>query len=311
MDSIAFLASLQHHLADIDSLLRWLSLHTYTSYYLLVALTLYWSGFATTGARLGCGVLFSTLLLGSCRQFFASPRPYWNNPQLFNGFTEKAWGMPSGHTQNATVFWGLSAFSVKLKLFSFFCLLMIITIAVSRMYLGVHFPAQIIAGLSIGIMFLFFWITFETTALNHLKTYSLSGQFILIFLASGLPLLITLVLRDVAGLGSGNGEALAYKKLFFLSGLLQGGGTSLLLAFRFNKTTNSTFSLTLLLTRTLPGILSVWLLWKYKYLYPDFIESKISLYSVFWLQGIFLAFWACLLWPSCHHKIFKTKIMQK
>ena len=311
MDSIAFLTSVQHHFATFDGILRWLSLHTYSSYYLLIALAIYWSGLAVIGTRLGYGVLLSTLIFGSCRQFFASPRPYWDHPHLFQGLYEKAWGMPSGHTQNAVVFWGLSAFSLKIKVFSALCLLIAAAIAISRMYLGVHFPAQVLAGLIIGIVFLFFWTTLETRTLNKLKSYNLPIQIALVFLVSGLPLLITVVLKELAGLGLGNGEALACKRLLFYSGLLQGAGIASLLAFRFKQVTSDSFSFILFLTRALPGLLMVWLFWKIKYSQPGFIESKTLLYFWFWLEGVFLSFWACLLWPAIHHKVFKTKIMQK
>ena len=93
---------------------------------------------------------------------------------------------------------------------------------------SITFPAQIFVGLSIGILFLFVWTTLETRALNHLKTYSLPTQLILVFLVSGLPLVITVLLREVAALGSGNGEVLIYKRLLFYNGLLQGAGVSLL-----------------------------------------------------------------------------------
>ena len=311
MDSIAFLTSLQQYLTAFDGILRWLSLHTYSSQYLLIAIAIHWSGFAAIGARLGCGVLFSTLIFGSCRQFFASPRPYWDHPHLFNGLTEKVWGMPSGHTQNAFVFWGLSAFSLKTKLFSLFCLLMIASIATSRMYLGVHFPAQILAGLTIGILFLLLWTGFEARALNLLQTCSWPTRFTLVFLVTALPLLTTFVLREFAGIGSGNGEPLAYKRLLFYSGLFQGAGLSLLMAFSCKTITEIQFSFKLLLSRTLPGLLSVLALWQYKYLLPDFIQHPSLICLCLWLQGVFLAFWACLLWPGIHYQISKTKIMQK
>ena len=311
MDSITFLTYVQHYLSPIDAMLRWLSLHTYSSYYLFTAAIIYWSGFARTGARLGCGVLLSTLIFGSCRQFFASPRPYWDYPHLFNGLYEKAWGMPSGHSQNAVVFWGLLSFSVKLRFFSTFCLLMIIAIATSRLYLGVHFPAQVSAGLATGLILLLTWTALEARALNILKGFSLPVQLTIVFLVTGLPLLTTIFLREVVGLGFGNGEPLAYKRLLFYGGLLQGAGISLLLAFFFGKVTENVFSLKLLLTRALPGALTVWLLWQVKYIQPDFIQNTAVLYFWFWLQGIFLSFWVCLLWPALHQRAGATNTMQK
>ena len=311
MDSITFLTSLQHHLAPAEDILRWLSLHTYSSYYLLIAITVYWSGFATIGARLGCSVLFSTLIFGSCRQFFASPRPYWDHPHLFKGLYEKAWGMPSGHTQNAVVFWGLSAFSLKIKLFSVFCLLTAASIAISRLYLGLHFPDQVLAGLIIGSVLLLLWKALETRTLNQLNSCHLPVQLILVFLFSGLPLLITSILREVAGSGSGNAEILPYKRLIFYSGLLQGAGVSLILAFRCKNIISNSFSTGLLSTRALPGLVLVCLFWKFKYVQPGFIQHEAILYFWFWLEGIALSFWACLLWPALHSKLCKTKIMQK
>ena len=174
-------------------------------------------------------------------------------------------------------------------------------------------PAQILAGFTLGITLLLIWTTLEARALNQLKSYPLPVQMTLAFLLAGLPLVITVILREVASLGVGNGDPLAYKRLLFYSGLLQGAGLSLLVAFTrtCKHITGTSFSFRLFLTRALPGVLSVWLIWKIKYIQPDFIQDKTILYIWFWLEGILLSFWACLLWPALHNKVFETKIMQK
>ena len=231
MSSITLISELQHCLGFADSLLRQLSLHTYSTHYLAFTLLLYWCGYCVSATRIGCGVLFSTLVFGSCRQFFHSPRPYWEHPQLFNGLYEKAWGMPSGHSQLAVTFWGLSAIHLKLRLFCFFAPIMILAIAISRLYLGLHYPEQVVAGLTLGVILITLWTRLESTFLGLIPDQALSRQIITLLLLTSSPLLITLFFREVLDIDPGNASELTYKRLFFYSGLLNAASISLLLAF--------------------------------------------------------------------------------
>ena len=65
------------------------------------------------------------------------------------------YSFPSGHTQTAVSVWGGIAFWLKNKIFTVFAVLLIILVAFSRNYLGVHTPQDVIVSMFVGIILLF------------------------------------------------------------------------------------------------------------------------------------------------------------
>lgn len=98
---------------------------------------------------------------------FSKSRPnLWQSP-----ITETSFSYPSGHALGSTILYGFLAYLVatrypKFSLFIYiFAVLLITAIGISRLYLGVHWPTDIIAGYSIG----FLWIMFCSTMLRLQK----------------------------------------------------------------------------------------------------------------------------------------------
>ncbi len=73
---------------------------------------------------------------------------------ILPGVASSGPGIPSGHSQGATVFWGSFALELK-KLVPLFLIVLPLMVGFSRMYLGVHYLADVLAGLSIGYIFLY------------------------------------------------------------------------------------------------------------------------------------------------------------
>jgi membrane-associated phospholipid phosphatase len=89
--------------------------------------------------------------------FFAKPRPeLW--PRLI---TDMTFSFPSGHAVGSMVVYGFLAYIFakefqQIKRYIYVCAIaLIIAIGFSRLYLGVHYPTDIIAGYGIG----FLWLT--------------------------------------------------------------------------------------------------------------------------------------------------------
>ena len=80
---------------------------------------------------------------------------------------EVGYSYPSGHSMIAVSFYGFILFliwNMNIKktykyVFSFIIILLIALIGISRIYLGVHFPSDVIGGFSISMCFLILYIS--------------------------------------------------------------------------------------------------------------------------------------------------------
>ncbi len=94
------------------------------------------------------------------KTWFHVPRPFVQDPDFSP--VEMARGgaggysFPSGHSQNAVSVYGAIATLVKKNSLRVACIVMIILVAFSRLYLGVHFPTDVLGGLSVGTLVLLF-----------------------------------------------------------------------------------------------------------------------------------------------------------
>ena len=103
----------------------------------------------------GTGVLL--LLLGSqgvntaLKELFRVPRPFLTHPQILQLDTPTGWSLPSGHAQNSTALWMYLASKVRRAWFWGVAVLLVVGICLSRPYLGVHYPGDVIVGVAVGL----------------------------------------------------------------------------------------------------------------------------------------------------------------
>lgn len=94
----------------------------------------------------------SAVLNEGLKLAFHRPRP-----EFFRLVEETGLSFPSGHSMNGMVFFGLLAFLLMNKLsgerkyfYVIFLGLLIFSIGISRIYLGVHYPSDVIGGFCFG-----------------------------------------------------------------------------------------------------------------------------------------------------------------
>ena len=97
--------------------------------------------------------LTNTLVNGVIKGIFNRKRPI-GEPGIRSLRTETATGhsFPSGHTQQATGFYGSMAQYINKKGVYIFVGLLILLIGFSRLYLGVHWPTDVLCGAIFGII---------------------------------------------------------------------------------------------------------------------------------------------------------------
>ena len=159
-------------------------------FYLFVAPMVYWCVDQSLGLRLAIGLMVSNWINLCLKLVLLMPRPYWISRQVNAWASESTSSLPSGHAQNAVVVWGLLAASVRRWWCWLLALFLIFMIGISRTFLAVHFPSDVIAGWLVGFIILVLFILFEKPFIAWFRGLNLSLQMILI-LAASLTMLLT------------------------------------------------------------------------------------------------------------------------
>lgn len=125
-------------------------------YFFLLALPLgYWLWRRDAMGRVGAVLLFTVVLNAFIKELFHIPRPSIEHLMQAEG-----WSFPSGHAQMAMVLWGWLAWEIHRRWAYWTAGVLIVAIAASRVYLGVHYPQDVLGGILIGFLTLvaFFYL---------------------------------------------------------------------------------------------------------------------------------------------------------
>ncbi|HEY1012018.1 MAG TPA: phosphatase PAP2 family protein [Herpetosiphonaceae bacterium] len=130
-------------------------------FYLLFGPIFFWSVGIAAGLRLLAVLVGSFYLNDLLKDALAMPRPPVAAPgevRLAPGAAATAqddagawsFAMPSGHAQHSLVFWGFMGLMLRRRWFWALAAAMVLLVSVSRLYLGVHWPADIVGGWALG-----------------------------------------------------------------------------------------------------------------------------------------------------------------
>ncbi len=112
---------------------------------------------ANAGRRMAIYFLAGVYLMELLKLLFNEPRPFQVDPDVLRSAAAAATApgpsFPSGHALSIMLFWGLAATYVRRSWFSLMAAIIIALVAVSRLYLGVHFPLDVVVGLALGFVF--------------------------------------------------------------------------------------------------------------------------------------------------------------
>ena len=167
--------------------MEFLSLTGNEYFYLLVAPAIYWCWDTTLGLQAGLFLMINANVNSALKILFQTPRPFWVSTSIKHLAFESSFGLPSGHAQNAAVFWGnIAAYFRKRWLWSVLIVL-IFLVGISRLYLAVHFPHDVLLGWLVGAIMLWIFLALTKPVTAWIKQRRLSAQ-ILIILAFSLAL---------------------------------------------------------------------------------------------------------------------------
>ena len=130
------------------------------TFFLVIAILFFWCINKREGYFILITGLIGTVVNQLAKLFFRVPRPWVLDPdfEIVESAREEATGysFPSGHTQNiAGTYGSIAAYEPK-KWKTVLCTVLIVLVAFSRMYLGVHTPLDVIVSLlfALGLILL-------------------------------------------------------------------------------------------------------------------------------------------------------------
>jgi hypothetical protein len=153
--------------------------------FLLILLpTILWCIDIRLGFRVGFIFIFSGGLSTTLKLLFGMPRPYWVSKEVKALSAGTTFGVPSGHSLSSLAVYGRIAFGIGVRWAYIFFGTLIALIAVSRMFLAVHFPTDVLVGLFLGGLLLFLFVRLEVPLSRRLREMSLGHQITLAVIAS-------------------------------------------------------------------------------------------------------------------------------
>jgi hypothetical protein len=225
--------------------------------------------------------LISGLVNADLKALLDQPRPFEIDPSLQLIFT-RGRGMPSGHAQSAVVVWGTLAAASGTRSFWAWSTALVLLISLSRVYLGVHFPTDILGGWAVGIALLLAFERIEPKVKRRLQEMS-HGQLASIALTA--PLLSAVIFLE--------------EDAFRLASVLSGSGFGLVLARGYRWPLRS--RVLCLIVGGLPLLLLKW------WFVPLLSGSKFLFFSAafvgFWLTG----FWITLGTPWFLERLSRSR----
>lgn len=120
-------------------------------FFIFVTAVIYWCVDKDLGYKIGFITLTSASINLGIKEFLKVPRPI-GQPGIrsLRIHTAGGYSFPSGHTQNTTTLWTFFMSNFRRGWVYTVGILSIMLVGLSRLYLGVHTPADVVGGIIIG-----------------------------------------------------------------------------------------------------------------------------------------------------------------
>lgn len=127
--------------------------------FMAVGMIVFWCVDKFSGYYVLCGGFFGTLLNQFLKITFRIPRPWVLDPsfKIVENARQAASGysFPSGHTQTSVGLFGSLAKLTKAKWLKIIFIIFCVLVPISRMYLGVHTPLDVIVSVAVALIIVF------------------------------------------------------------------------------------------------------------------------------------------------------------
>ena len=170
-----------------------LSIFGNEEFFLLAIPLIYWCINSRLGIRLAALLIISVGSNALVKLIFHAPRPYWIDTRIQALSSETTYGIPSAHAQNAMSIWGYTAQYIKRQAW-IIATVIILLISISRVYLGMHFLTDVLAGWIIGIIILLITFRWQHQVIDWLSHLSIQKQISISFALSVIYFLLASII---------------------------------------------------------------------------------------------------------------------
>jgi membrane-associated phospholipid phosphatase len=173
----------------LDAVFKAITFMGEEEFFLVLLPLIFWCVDSAAGARLVVVFLLSAYLNTGLKDVFQHPRPFDIDPTV-KLHEVGGYGLPSGHSQSAVVVWGTMALQFRKRWLWIVAILLMVLIGFSRIYLGVHFPTDVLAGWAVGAVVLALYLAWGPRIEAGLRRAGLARQLVV---AVVVPLALMLV----------------------------------------------------------------------------------------------------------------------
>jgi membrane-associated phospholipid phosphatase len=241
---IHLIQSIQTLSPALDGIMKMVSFIGTPEFFLVLVPFIYWNIDRRIGIRTMLVVFSFEFINSSLKLLLHQPRPYWigDIKPLSTEGVEGTYGIPSGHSGRTLTLSGYLATQFKRNWFWVIAILYILLVGFSRLYLGVHFPQDVLASWLLGILTILAFTKWEGAIRKWLVDQSLSTQIVLGFLVSLGMVLIGFIIRfivsgtpDPAEWSQYNAEARSVTYFFTITGAIFGAYTGYILMRQYAR----------------------------------------------------------------------------